>query len=54
MLLGDDVQGVVNRDDTQDMAVLITNGHGDEVVLGHLVGHLLLVEESGATHTTSR
>ena len=50
VLLGDDVQGIIDRDDTQDMTVLITDGHGNEVVLGHLVRHLLLVKVGGDPH----
>ena len=44
MLLGDDVHGVVEGDDTQDVAALVANGDGHQVVLGHLLGDLLLVK----------
>ena len=43
MFLGHDVHGVVNGDDTQDMTILIANRNSGEVVLGHLLGHFLLV-----------
>jgi len=50
VLLGNNVEGVVDRDDAQDMAVLIANGNRHEVVLGHLVGHELLIEVRGNPH----
>ena len=43
MLLGDNVHGVVEGHDTQDMTVLVADGDGNQVVLGHLVRHVFLV-----------
>ena len=43
MLLGDNVHGVVEGHDTQDMTVLVADRDGNQVVLGHLVRHVFLV-----------
>ena len=43
VLLGDNVHGVVEGNDAQDMAVLVADGNGDQVVLGHLVRYIFLV-----------
>ena len=43
MLLGDNVHGVVEGYDTQDVAVLVADGDGDQVILGHLVRYVFLV-----------
>ena len=43
VLLGDNVHGVVKGHDTQNVAVLVANGDGDQVVLGHLVRYVFLV-----------
>ena len=43
MLLGDNVHGVVEGHDTQDVAVLVTDGDSDQVILGHLVRYVFLV-----------
>ena len=43
VLLGDNVHGVVKGHDTQDVTVLVANGDGDQVVLGHLVRYVFLV-----------
>ena len=43
MLLGDNVHGVVKGHDTQNVTVLVANGDGDQVVLGHLVRYVFLV-----------
>ena len=43
MLLGDNVHGVVEGHDAQDMTVLVADRDGDQVVLGHLVRHVFLV-----------
>ena len=40
-------ESVIDVDNAQDMAVLVANGMADEVVLGHLVGHELLIEVRG-------
>ena len=43
MLLGDNVHGVVEGHDAQDMTVLVADRDGNQVVLGHLVRHVFLV-----------
>ena len=43
MLLGDNVHGVVEGYDTQDMTVLVADRDGNQVVLGHLVRYVFLV-----------
>ena len=43
VLLGDNVHGVVKGHDTQNVTVLVANGDGDQVVLGHLVRYVFLV-----------
>ena len=43
VLLGDNVHGVVEGHDTQDMTVLVADGDGNQVVLGHLVRYVFLV-----------
>ena len=43
MLLGNNVHGVVEGHDAQDMTVLVADRDGNQVVLGHLVRHVFLV-----------
>ena len=44
VLLLQDVKGVVHRDDAEDLAgLLVHDGHGKQVVLGDVLGHVLLV-----------
>ena len=43
MLLSDNVHGVVEGYDTQDMTVLVADRDGNQVVLGHLVRYVFLV-----------
>ena len=42
-LIGQDVDGVVDGDDTDEHALVVQNGHRGEVVALHLAGHILLV-----------
>ena len=43
VLLLQDVQGVVDGDDAQQVPVVGHDGHGKQVVLGDVLGHVLLV-----------
>ena len=47
MLLGEDIEGVVDGDDAEHVPRLVAHRDGNEVVLGHLVRHVLLVEIGG-------
>ena len=42
-LVGQDIDRIVDGDDTHEHALVVHNGHGGKVVALHLTGHILLV-----------
>ena len=42
-LVGQDIDSIIDRDDTHEHALVVQNGHGGKVVALHLAGHILLI-----------